>query len=233
MIAVCRFLAPEILQGKEYDGKAVDIFATGVIFFQLVTAESPFNEASSTDLRYKWIWKEEYDKFWELHEKNPTRSVVVTPELKELLICMWKPNPEERITIEKIKESAWFNGKVAEVKDLKQEFDPYGDHVKKWLEIQSMARKEQKKRIMQETYLMNLRTMERVFQFPYEGRDSQNVKILNELLDANNVSKTEDLDKMIEEMGIRCDLKASRKLTISDVKKYMDVLTLLISLKAL
>jgi len=37
------YMAPEIEEGKEYDGFQVDIFSTGVILFILVTGKEPFD----------------------------------------------------------------------------------------------------------------------------------------------------------------------------------------------
>jgi len=35
-------MAPEILQGKEYDGRKVDLFAAGVCLFMMVSEFQPF-----------------------------------------------------------------------------------------------------------------------------------------------------------------------------------------------
>jgi len=38
-------MAPEMLRGEEYEGPPVDIFACGVMLFEMLTGEIPFNEA--------------------------------------------------------------------------------------------------------------------------------------------------------------------------------------------
>lgn len=45
-------MAPEIKEGKVYDGRQVDIFSTGVIIFLLVTGRYPFGEALRKDFQY-------------------------------------------------------------------------------------------------------------------------------------------------------------------------------------
>ena len=46
-------MAPEIVQKKEYDGKAVDMWALGVLLFTMLTGTFPFRGISETDLYYK------------------------------------------------------------------------------------------------------------------------------------------------------------------------------------
>ena len=38
-------MAPELEQGKKYDGSAVDCFALGVILFMMLTGKQPFTNA--------------------------------------------------------------------------------------------------------------------------------------------------------------------------------------------
>ncbi len=46
-------MAPEIVQKKEYDGKAVDMWALGVLLFAMLTGTFPFRGISEQDLYYK------------------------------------------------------------------------------------------------------------------------------------------------------------------------------------
>lgn len=46
-------MAPEIVQKKEYDGRAVDMWALGVLLFAMLTGTFPFRGISETDLYYK------------------------------------------------------------------------------------------------------------------------------------------------------------------------------------
>ena len=43
------YMAPEIHLGMPYKGQLVDIFASGIIMFMMVSATPPFNEAKPTD----------------------------------------------------------------------------------------------------------------------------------------------------------------------------------------
>jgi serine/threonine protein kinase len=50
-------MAPEIREGKVYDGVKADIFSMGVILFIIVHGIFPFTEASQHDPFYKLIMK--------------------------------------------------------------------------------------------------------------------------------------------------------------------------------
>lgn len=46
------YMAPEIEEGREYDGLQVDMFSAGVILFIMVTGKEPFEEATNDDYFY-------------------------------------------------------------------------------------------------------------------------------------------------------------------------------------
>lgn len=60
-------MAPELLSNEPYIPKYVDIYALGVCLFYIVTKQYPcFLRADTTDKNYKYIYKKEYDDFWNL-----------------------------------------------------------------------------------------------------------------------------------------------------------------------
>ena len=90
-------MAPEIRRGEIYDGRAVDIFSSGVVLFTMVSQFFPFNSAEKSDTNYNLIRKGLYKKFWA--EASVTASNF-TDEFKHLVFSMLINNPKERITIE-------------------------------------------------------------------------------------------------------------------------------------
>ena len=48
-------MAPEIIKGKQYKGKQVDMFSIGVILFIIVQGMFPFKEARKEDYFYKFL----------------------------------------------------------------------------------------------------------------------------------------------------------------------------------
>jgi serine/threonine protein kinase len=59
------YMAPEIKEGKTYDGVAIDIFSTAVILFIIVKGCFPFREAKKDDYLYKLLCENELDEYWE------------------------------------------------------------------------------------------------------------------------------------------------------------------------
>jgi len=104
------YQAPEILEGKSYDGKKADIFSIGAILFVLMTKNFGFSEAKVNNvssnvknLLYKLIKMKAYDRYWKLLEKSYNINNL-TPKFKNLYLKMVAYNPEDRPSIEEIRQ---------------------------------------------------------------------------------------------------------------------------------
>ena len=104
------YCAPEILEGKSYDGIKADIFSIGAILFVLMTkkfgfAEAKLNNCSSNvkNLLYTLIKTKQYGRYWELIERY-FKLRNLSPKFKNLYLKMVAYNPEERPTIEEIRQ---------------------------------------------------------------------------------------------------------------------------------
>lgn len=58
------YMAPEIKEGKTYDGAKIDIFSVGVILFILVQGIFPFKEARKEEYFYNLILSGKLDQYW-------------------------------------------------------------------------------------------------------------------------------------------------------------------------
>ena len=58
------YMAPEIKEGKTYDGKKIDIFSTGVILFIIVLGIFPFKEAKKEEYFYSLIIENKLETYW-------------------------------------------------------------------------------------------------------------------------------------------------------------------------
>jgi serine/threonine protein kinase len=106
-----KYMAPELLYHKAYEGRKVDVFAAGVILFVLYSGHPPFNQATEQDPYYRTFVKAN-EKFWEFHAKQNQKRHY-SPEFKELINTMLSFNPMNRVTFEDIAEkSAWFKQPV-------------------------------------------------------------------------------------------------------------------------
>ncbi|BBG92887.1 CBL-interacting protein kinase 21 [Prunus dulcis] len=90
------YVAPELLVNKVYDGAAADVWSCGVILFELLAGNLPFDDSSLMSL-YRKICRADY-----------TFPKWFTESQKKLISRILDPNPETRITIPKIMEIEWF-----------------------------------------------------------------------------------------------------------------------------
>jgi serine/threonine protein kinase len=58
------YMAPEIHMGKPFQGPSVDILASGIILFLMLTQKPPFNQASPDDPHYRLLIGKRSDLFW-------------------------------------------------------------------------------------------------------------------------------------------------------------------------
>jgi len=57
-------MSPEIhLKMPHQPGKA-DVFATGVILFNMITGQAPFQKATHEDKNYLWLVQKDTKAFW-------------------------------------------------------------------------------------------------------------------------------------------------------------------------
>jgi len=112
-------MAPEILDNQPYNPKIEDIFGSAIVLFMMIMGHPPFLFASDQDKYYKWIINGKIDEFWELHHSKFSSPRSKNYEIfKDLFIKMITPDPEDRLTIEEIKQHEWFTACRIEEKDL-------------------------------------------------------------------------------------------------------------------
>ena len=49
-------MAPELVSGMPYQSSVVDLFAAGVILFNIITSQRPFTVASDRDEWYRYFY---------------------------------------------------------------------------------------------------------------------------------------------------------------------------------
>ncbi|KAJ8751512.1 hypothetical protein K2173_016741 [Erythroxylum novogranatense] len=104
------YVAPEVINRKGYDGAKADIWSCGVVLFVLLTGHLPFHDSNLMEM-YRKIGKAEF--------KCPSWFPT---DARRLLFKLLDPNPNTRISIEKIKESSWFR-KALNLKQIKPEIE--------------------------------------------------------------------------------------------------------------
>jgi len=101
------YMAPEIKEGKKYDGKAIDMFSTGVILFIIVQGIFPFKEAKKDEYFYNLILKGEYETYW-----KKTGGQNLSDEFKDLIMKLFSYDSTKRPTIDEIRNHPWMAGGV-------------------------------------------------------------------------------------------------------------------------
>lgn len=90
------YVAPEVIQGKTYDGRYADVWSCGVILFVFLAGRMPFDD-KNPDVLYCKIERAQYE--FPAHFSDGAKNLI-----SKILV----PNPMKRISIEGIKQNSWF-----------------------------------------------------------------------------------------------------------------------------
>lgn len=97
-------MAPEIRQGHNYDGRKVDVFSMGVVFFTLLVGYFPFSKAEIGDPFYDLLnygpldYQGINNQYW-----NSFGASDLSVAVKDLLQRILCPDPNYRLSVEQIK----------------------------------------------------------------------------------------------------------------------------------
>uniref|UniRef100_A0A671LUY4 non-specific serine/threonine protein kinase n=1 Tax=Sinocyclocheilus anshuiensis TaxID=1608454 RepID=A0A671LUY4_9TELE len=109
------YAAPELFQGKKYDGPEVDIWSLGVILYTLVSGSLPFDGQNLKELRERVLRGKYRVPFY--------MSTDCESILRRFLVL----NPTKRCTLEQIMKDKWMNVGY-ENDDLKPHVEPVEDY---------------------------------------------------------------------------------------------------------
>lgn len=98
------YMDPVVLEDKDFDGFAVDMWACGVILFILLAGVPPLELPALTDPRYRMIQAGKLGELMDVWEMRISR------EAKHLLESLLKAVPEERAKIEEVIRHPWLTG---------------------------------------------------------------------------------------------------------------------------
>lgn len=133
------YMAPEIHLGQPYTGIAVDLFASAIVLFILVSGHPPFSAAVAKDPYYKALAKEHYEMFWDAHSKtNPGGDNYFSSEFKDLMNQMLTLDPDNRLDMDGVMNHPWVNQQCPSHSDVVDEF------ATRHKEIKNSAKEEQK-----------------------------------------------------------------------------------------
>ncbi|KAI3570563.1 kinase-like domain-containing protein [Fusarium oxysporum f. sp. albedinis] len=100
------YIAPEVYIDQEYDGRAVDVWACGVIYIAMRTGGYLWHQArKDQDEIYAHYLKDrrQEEGFSPIESLNPLSC-------RDVIYCMLDPNPSRRITASQVLRSEWGQG---------------------------------------------------------------------------------------------------------------------------
>uniref|UniRef100_A0A7N6FDE4 non-specific serine/threonine protein kinase n=1 Tax=Anabas testudineus TaxID=64144 RepID=A0A7N6FDE4_ANATE len=109
------YAAPELFQGKKYDGPEVDVWSLGVILYTLVSGSLPFDGQNLKELRERVLRGKYRVPFY--------MSTDCEGILRRFLVL----NPAKRCTLEQVMKDKWINSGY-EGDDLKPHIEPVEDY---------------------------------------------------------------------------------------------------------
>ncbi len=117
------YMAPEILIGGKYHGQMVDIFASGIILFIMITQIPPFQMAHPKDGWYKFVCSNRMDKFWKFHGQNQAGGIeFFSKSFIDLINWLFNFDHTTRPSLSEIKSHEWYTGPTATKEEILEEF---------------------------------------------------------------------------------------------------------------
>jgi serine/threonine protein kinase len=119
---------PEVIQGRCQNTQAADVYSAGIILFTFLTKgmlpHAEDNRVGGVD--FAGLLYTQNDEFWNKHcEIQKKEASFFSQDFKELFNAMIALNPEERATIQQIKQSAWYNGPVYTSEELRNKVSKF------------------------------------------------------------------------------------------------------------
>ena len=92
-VGTYKYMAPEILSNKPYDGILSDIFSLGQLLFTMVTGRNGFQVATGTDKFYSFIMNRSFGIYWKLFDSY---NLNLSQSFKDLYMRMVAFEPKKK-----------------------------------------------------------------------------------------------------------------------------------------
>ncbi len=100
------YMSPEIVMKREYDGKSADLWALGILLFNMIYGRCPFRAQTEREL-YKLIAKGVFSFPDEVYKTDEFRVLQVSSKLKQLIRKILVHKEQGRATCEEILSHEW------------------------------------------------------------------------------------------------------------------------------
>lgn len=110
------YMSPELINQKGaqkgYDGRSVDVWASGILLLVMLLGSFPFDHTEhpdpNTSEAHLEVWLQQVSKRWSEVPHMAEAVKKLTPECKDLLNRIFVIDASKRITIEKIERHPWY-----------------------------------------------------------------------------------------------------------------------------
>lgn len=107
------YMAPEVIKQADHNTISADVYSAGVFLFAMVTGIIPFLKATKSDNWYSKVISGDWEELWEFFINNKGCPRDLSDELKDLVEKLLHHDPSKRLTLEKVMQHDWCNGKTA------------------------------------------------------------------------------------------------------------------------
>lgn len=103
------YCAPEVLEGLGYDGFPMDVWSCGICLFAMLAGFFPLDEATGADWRFERVKMAASQRCSATHTIFGfyERACPLTQNCTDLIDGCLNINPENRLTVEQVLQSAW------------------------------------------------------------------------------------------------------------------------------
>lgn len=110
------YMSPELINTKggqrAYDGRSVDVWASGILLLVMLLGSFPFDHTEhpdpNTSEAHLEVWLQQVSKKWSEVPHMAQAVQKLTPECKDLLNRIFVIDSKKRITIEQIEAHPWY-----------------------------------------------------------------------------------------------------------------------------
>ena len=101
------YLAPEMFTGSQCDGRKVDVWAIGVLFFLMLTSNFPFAKEGPNEKNWclRQLALKKTNAFWDYHQKYSAQPI--SPGAKYFFEKVFVLDPNQRVGIDDILDDDW------------------------------------------------------------------------------------------------------------------------------
>ena len=111
------YMSPELMnqatKDKGYDGRSVDVWASGILLLVMLLGSFPFDHTEhpdpNTSEAHLEVWLQQVSKRWSEVPHMAEAVKKLSPEIKDLLNRIFVIDASKRVTIQQIKRHPWYN----------------------------------------------------------------------------------------------------------------------------